>query len=61
MVDELLTFEETRKYLKIKRSLLYKLLQTGEIPASKVGKVWRIRKPRLDQWLDEQEINHRNK
>ena len=61
MAEELMTFEETRKYLNIKRSFLYKLLQTGKIPGSKIGRIWRIRKSKLDQWLDEQEARRGSK
>jgi len=61
MKEEIFTFEETLEYLKIKRSFLYRLLETGRIPASKVGKIWRIRKSKLDNWLDEREVNYNRK
>lgn len=59
--DEILTVEEAKKYLKIESSLIYYLLRAGKIPASKIGRVWRLRKSRLDEWLEQQEQlnNHR--
>lgn len=55
MKSEVLTFDETKKYLKISDSTLYRLVQSKRIPAAKVGRSWRFRKERIDQWLKEQE------
>jgi excisionase family DNA binding protein len=55
MMDEILTFEETRKYLKISRSKLYQLSQQNKIPVSKIGRTWRFKKTKIDTWLDKQE------
>ena len=49
--DDILTFKEAEKYLKIPRSTLYKLLQEGRLPARKVGRHWRFVKSELDEWL----------
>lgn len=53
-MDEVFTFEETAKYLKISRSKLYSLVQQRKIPASKIGRTWRFKKIRLDEWLDQE-------
>lgn len=55
MMDEILTFEETRKYLKISRSKLYQLAQQNKIPVSKIGRTWRFKRSKIDTWLDKQE------
>ncbi len=55
MNTEILTFDETRKYLKVSRSTLYRLVQSHAIPASKVGRAWRFREERLVSWLEKQE------
>ncbi|MFA4889438.1 MAG: helix-turn-helix domain-containing protein [Candidatus Omnitrophota bacterium] len=55
MDSEVFTFEEARQYLKISNSTLYRLLQGGKIPASKVGRSWRFRKEKLIAWLEKQE------
>ena len=52
MTDEILTLEETRKYLKISRSKLYQLAQQNKIPVSKIGRTWRFKKTKIDTWLD---------
>lgn len=54
MTDEILTLEEVRKYLKIHKGTLYRLAQQRRIPAAKVGRIWRFKKERLDDWIDRQ-------
>lgn len=54
-MDEILTFEEVRKYLKLSKSRLYQFVQNKKIPASKVGRTWRFKKAKIDMWLDEHE------
>ncbi|MCX7662123.1 MAG: helix-turn-helix domain-containing protein, partial [Candidatus Omnitrophica bacterium] len=44
-----------RRYLRISNSTLYRLLKKKKIPASKVGRSWRFRKSKIDEWLDKQE------
>lgn len=49
---ELLTLEEASRYLKVTKITVYRLARSGRIPASKVGKLWRFQKARLDAWLE---------
>jgi len=49
--DNVLTIDELAAYLKISKSTLYKLAQSGEVPGQKVGKHWRFRRDIIDQWL----------
>jgi len=55
MISEWLTLEELSKYLKIKVSTIYRLAQQGKLPGSKVGRMWRFSRERIDSWLIEQE------
>lgn len=50
---QVMTIEETSKYLQIPLSSLYKLAQGGKIPCQKVGRHWRFRKITIDHWLDQ--------
>ncbi len=43
-VDEILNIKEVSGYLKIPVSTVYKLAQSGKVPAVKVGKHWRFLK-----------------
>ena len=55
MTDEILTFEETRRYLKLGKSRLYQLAQQRKIPVSKIGRTWRFKKTKVDAWLERHE------
>jgi excisionase family DNA binding protein len=55
--SEIMTLEETAKYLKIGKSTLYKMAREGKIPAVKIANQWRFRKEDIDKWL--QEIKNR--
>lgn len=51
MTAKLLTFDEAREYLRVNRGTLYKLIRSGNLPAFRVGKQWRIDKKELNNWL----------
>jgi excisionase family DNA binding protein len=48
---EIMTLEETARYLKIGKSTLYKMAREGKIPAVKIANQWRFRKEDIDKWL----------
>ena len=50
---EIMTLEETAKYLKIGKSTLYRMVREGKIPAVKIANQWRFRKEDIDRWLQE--------
>lgn len=43
-LEELLTVEETAELLRMNRGAVYPLLQSGELKAFRNGRVWRIPK-----------------
>jgi len=47
---KLLTVNELSHYLRVHRMTIYKLLKSGELPAFKVGKYWRVKVETVDQW-----------
>jgi excisionase family DNA binding protein len=49
--SELMTAEETCRYLKITQRTLYRYLQNRRIPAFKLGKEWRFVRSDLEQWI----------
>jgi excisionase family DNA binding protein len=51
--SEIMTLEETAKYLKIGKSTLYKMAREGKIPAVKIANQWRFRKDEIDKWWQE--------
>jgi PTS system nitrogen regulatory IIA component len=54
MIEErLMSIKEVAEYLQVDMSTLYLWSQRGQIPAMKVGKMWRFRRSEIDAWLDQ--------
>ena len=49
----LLDFKQVQEILRIGRNQLLFRLQSGEIPAFKVGRKWRVRKNELLRYIEE--------
>ena len=49
--SELLTFDEAQALLKVRRTKMYALLRSGELRASKIGKLWRVERASIQQYL----------
>lgn len=49
--QELLTAQEAADYLRINIKLLYKLVDSGELKAKRVGRIIRITKTALTEYL----------
>ena len=47
----LLTVPETAKLLRISRNLAYELVARGELPAVRLGRVIRVPRGALDDWV----------
>ena len=53
-MTSILTVKEVASLLKTSRQQVYKMIQSGDLPAVKVGREWRIRMDTLDDFLSEQ-------
>jgi excisionase family DNA binding protein len=49
---EILTIVQAAEYLQFHPDKVYRLARSGELPASKIGKEWRIRKADIEALLD---------
>ena len=49
----ILTIEEVAKYLRGSERTVYDWAQKGEIPAGKIGTVWRFKKSEIEKWVNE--------
>jgi excisionase family DNA binding protein len=49
---ELLTLQQVAKLLRLHTSTIYRMVSRGEIPAVKVGRVWRFSKDAIERWLN---------
>lgn len=54
--SEIMTTQEVAQYLRLAEATIYKLAQSGEIPAAKVGRAWRFKKGLIDEWLRNESI-----
>ena len=52
MQDDILTIEEVAKYLRVSERTVYDWAQKGEIPAGKIGTVWRFKKQEIENWVN---------
>ena len=48
---ELMTVEELAEYLKVTTKTIYRMLQKGGIPSTKVGHMHRFIKSDINDWL----------
>jgi PTS system nitrogen regulatory IIA component len=53
MDDDILTIEEVAKYLRVSERTVYDWAQKGEIPAGKIGTVWRFKKSEIEKWVND--------
>lgn len=49
--NEFLTPQEVMEILAIGRNTFYRLVNSGELPAFRIGKLWRVRREDLRNWV----------
>ena len=49
--DRWFSVEEIAAYLGVKRDALYKWIDRKNMPAHKVGRLWKFRKEEVDKWI----------
>ena len=52
--DRLLDSAQAAYFLSIHRKTLQRIIRSDQMPALRVGKLWRFRKSDLNAWLDSQ-------
>ena len=48
----LLTTDEVLEFLRVKSCTVYRLIKSGDLPAIRIGRRWRVRRSDLEAWLD---------
>ena len=46
-----LSVEEIAKYLGVSKETIYRALDKGNIPAHKIGKLWKFKPSEVDHWV----------
>ena len=54
MTDKWMTVKDVAEYLQLSKDQIYRLAQQGKIPASKVGRGWRFKREKIDDWMESQ-------
>ncbi len=49
--DRWLSVDEIASYLGVKRDTIYKWIDRKNMPAHKVGSLWKFRKEEIDNWV----------
>jgi excisionase family DNA binding protein len=49
--DRWLSVDEIGRYLGVKRDTIYKWIERKNMPAHKVGTLWKFRKEEIDNWV----------
>jgi excisionase family DNA binding protein len=52
----LLTVSEVASAMRVSNMTVYRLIRSGELPAVRVGKSYRIREGELERFLDERSV-----
>lgn len=56
-LGDILTVNEVAKYLKIPKQTVYRMVRSGDLPAFKAGKHWRVQRIELGAWIARQSGN----
>lgn len=54
--DRLLTVREVADAMRVSHMTVYRLIKSGELPAIRVGRNFRIRESQLDRYFDTQTV-----
>lgn len=49
--SDILTLDEAAAYLRVHPRTLRTKASEGEVPAAKIGRVWRFHREQLERWL----------
>ena len=57
--NDIMKLEEVMRYLDISKNTLYGLLKSGELNAFKIGKVWKIPKKSVKEYINKSLQNNK--
>ena len=46
-----MTIPDVAKYLRFSEAKVYRMAQSGKIPAMKIGRAWRFKRELIDEWI----------
>jgi excisionase family DNA binding protein len=54
-IGEMMTADEVAEYLRVNRTMIYRLLKRKELPGFKIGTDFRLRRVDVDEWIIKKE------
>jgi excisionase family DNA binding protein len=54
-IGEMMTADEVAEYLRVNRTMIYRLLKRKELPGFKIGTDFRLRRADIDEWINGRE------
>ncbi len=56
LLDRWLSVDDVAAYLGVKRDTVYKWINRRDLPAHKVGRLWKFRKHEIDDWVCSKDV-----
>jgi len=53
MEDRWLSVDEIASYLGVKRDTVYSWISSKDLPAHKMGRLWKFKRDEVDEWVRE--------
>lgn len=57
MKEQLLSVRDICEYFGTGRDTIYKWINTGGLPAYRLGRLWKFKKKEVDRWLNKSLVN----
>lgn len=51
MENKWISVDDVAEYLGVKRDTVYKWIERKQMPAHKVGRLWKLKVPEVDEWI----------
>ncbi len=51
-IDNYIGLEETANYLGVRPATVRTWIKTKELPAHRIGKLWKFKRSEIDEWVD---------
>jgi excisionase family DNA binding protein len=56
VMADLMTTNQVQELLQVDRTTIYRMVESGRLPAIRVGKQWRFPRPEIERWLQAQAV-----
>jgi len=55
-MSDLMTTHQVQELLQVDRTTIYRMVESGRLPAIRVGKQWRFPRPEIERWMQAQAV-----